>query len=159
VNESNKTTRTFGMKILSMRQVAMALMLLTAALLTGCGASGPSFRKIDPVASGQGVVYIYRQPAGLGMGVHGTVRANGKAITDVKNGGYYPYVGPPGNVKFEVRTEATNEATINVESGVEKYLKVTVGMGLFVGHLHLTEVAPDIGKKEITECKLLEPEK
>lgn len=146
------------MKILSMRHVAMALMLVVAALLTGCGASGPGFKRIDAPADGQGVVYIYRQPSGLGMAVHGTVRANGKVVTDVKNGGYYPYVGSPGDTKFEIRTEATNEATINVETGVEKYLKVTVGMGFFVGHLHLTEVSPEIGKREIAECKLLEPE-
>ncbi len=91
------------------------------------------------------------------MGVHGTVRADGKAVTDVKNGGYFPYVGKPGDTKFEIHTEASNEATVNVESGIEKYLKVTVGMGFFVGHLHLTEVSPEIGKKEIAECKLLEP--
>lgn len=147
------------MKILSMRHLAMALMLLSAALLTGCGASGPAYKRIDPPTDGQGVVYIYRQASGLGMGVHGTVRANGKAVTDVKNGGYFPYVGKAGSTKFEVRTEATNDATVNVESGIEKYLKVTVGMGLFVGHLHLTEVSPEIGQREIAECKLLEPEK
>lgn len=147
------------MKIRLMRHFAITPLLLIAALLCGCGASGPAFRPIEMPTNGQGIVYIYRQPSGLGAGVHGTVRANGKAVTDVKNGGYFPYVAPAGDVKFEVRTEASNEATVNVESGVEKFLKVTVGMGFFVGHLHLTEVSPEIGKKEIAECKLLDPEK
>jgi hypothetical protein len=147
------------MKTRSMRHLVMALAVAVVALLAGCGASGPAFKPIDPPANGQGVVYIYRQSSGLGAGVHGTLRANGKAVTDVKNGGYFPYVGPPGEVKFEVHTEASNDATVNVEGGIEKFLKVTVGMGFFVGHLHLTEVSPEIGKKEIAECKLLEPAK
>lgn len=146
------------MKVLSTRYIAVTLVLLAAAMLTGCGASGPGFKKMDLPADGQGIVYIYRQSSSFGMGVHGTARANGKVVADIKNGGYYPYVGKPGETKFEIRTEATNEATVNVEAGVEKYLKVTVGLGFFAGHLHLTEVSPEIGKKEIAECKLLEPE-
>jgi len=143
----------------SLRQCALAFAVVLTVLLTGCGASGPAFRPIDAPTDGRGVVYIYRQSSGLGAGVHGTVRANGTPVTDVKNGGYFPYVGAPGPVKFEVTTEATNDATVNVEPGIEKFLKVTVGMGFFVGHLHLTEVSPDIGKKEIADTQLLEPAK
>jgi hypothetical protein len=44
-----------------------------------------------------------------------------------------------------------------VEAGKEKYLKTTLGMGFVVGHLNLTEVSPEIGKKEIAECNLLDP--
>lgn len=146
------------MIVLTTRRIAILSLLFLATMLTGCGASGPAFKRMDPPMNGQGIVYIYRQPGHIGMGVHGTVRANGKAVTDIKNGGYFPYVGLPGPVKFEARTEASNEATVEIEAGVEKYLKVTVGMGLFVGHLHLTEVSPEIGKKEIAECQLLEPE-
>lgn len=58
---------------------------------------------------------------------------------------------------FEVSTEATNEADVTVESGKEKYLKTTVGIGFFIGHLKFSEVSPGIGKKEISECKLLDP--
>jgi len=142
-----------------MRHWALALCVFVTVFLTGCGASGPAFKPIDAPTDGRGVVYIYRQASGLGAGVHGTVRANGTPVADVKNGGYFPYVGAPGAVKFEVTTEATNEAIVNVEAGIEKFLKVTVGMGFFVGHLHLTEVSPDIGKKEIADTKLLEPAK
>lgn len=58
---------------------------------------------------------------------------------------------------FEVTTEATNEADVMVESGIEKYLKTTIGIGFFVGHLKFSEVSPEIGGKEITGCKLLDP--
>jgi len=44
-----------------------------------------------------------------------------------------------------------------VEAGKEKYLKTTVGMGFVAGHLKFSEVSPEIGRKEISECQLLEP--
>lgn len=131
--------------------------ILASALLAGCTASGPAFKPVDPLPAGQGVVYIYREPGFVGSGVYGTVTANKTPITKIMTGGYFPYISKPGTVHFEVSTEATNEADVTVESGKEKYLKTTIGIGFFVGHLKFSEVSPEIGKKEISECKLLEP--
>ena len=132
-------------------------LLLGAMLLTSCGAGGPAFKPVSPIPAGKGVVYVYRQSSFVGGGVFGTVKANNKPITKIRNGGYFPYIAPPGNNHFSVTTETTNEANVMVEKGAEKYLKTTVGMGLFVGHLKFTEVSPELGKSEITGCKLLEP--
>lgn len=131
--------------------------ILTSTLLTGCAVSGAAFKHIEATPLEKGVVYIYRQPNLLGGAVYGTVTANHKPITKIKNGGYFPYISDPGPVHFEVSTEATNEADVIVEAGKEKYLKTTIGMGLFVGHLKFSEVSPEIGRQEIGECKLLEP--
>lgn len=131
-------------------------MLFAAALMSSCGASGPGFKPVTPPA-GKGVVYIYRQSSMVGAGVFGTVKANNTPITRIKNGGYYPYIASPGNNHFTVSTEATNEADVAVEKGSEKYLKTTIGMGLLVGHLKFSEVSPEIGRNEISGCKLLEP--
>ncbi|HEX7916292.1 hypothetical protein, partial [Rudaea sp.] len=87
------------MTVSTTRRIAILTLILLAAMLTGCGASGPAYKRMDPPMNGQGIVYIYRQPGHIGMGVHGVVRANGKAVTDIKNGGYFPYVGMPGPVK------------------------------------------------------------
>ena len=130
-------------------------MLFLLVILTGC-ASGPVFKPLASLPEGKGVVYVYRESSVIGSGVFGTLTANNTAITKIKNGGYFPYVTDPGKVHFEVSTEATNEADVVVEAGKEKYLKTTVGMGFFIGHLSLTEVSSEIGKKEITECKLLD---
>ena len=133
------------------------LIIFAVAVIAGCSASGPAFKPVDPIPAGQGVVYIYREPGIVGSGVYGTVTANKTPITKIKTGGYFPYLSNPGPVHFEVSTEATNEADVTVESGKEKFLKTTIGMGFFVGHLKFSEVSPEIGKKEISECKLLEP--
>lgn len=131
--------------------------ILILTLLVGCGASGPAFKPVDPLPAGKGVVYIYRESGFVGGGVYGTVTADKKPITKIKNGGYFPYISSPGAVHFEVTTEAANEADVSVEAGKEKYLKTTVGIGFFVGHLKFSEVSPEIGRKEISECKLLDP--
>lgn len=136
---------------------ATAWLIFTSTLIAGCAASGPAFKPIDPIPTGKGVVYIYRQSGFVGGGVYGTVTANNKPITKITNGGYFPYVSDPGPVHFEVSTEATNEADVTIETEIEKYLKTTVGMGFFVGHLKFSEVSPEIGRQEIGECKLLEP--
>ena len=130
---------------------------LVSTVIAGCSASGPAFKPVDPIPTDKGVVYIYREPGFVGSGVYGTVTANSTPITKIKTGGYFPYISSPGSVHFEVSTEATNEADVIVESGKEKYLKTTIGTGFFVGHLKFSEVSPEIGKKEISECKLLEP--
>jgi len=131
--------------------------ILTSALINACSASGPAFKPVDPIPAGKGVVYIYREPGFAGSAVYGTVTANKSPITKIKTGGYFPYISSPGPVHFEVSTEATNEADVTVESGKEKYLKTTIGIGFFVGHLKFSEVSSEIGKKEISECNLLEP--
>jgi hypothetical protein len=131
--------------------------IIIAILIEGCGASGPVFKPIDPIPAGKGVVYIYRESGIVGGGVYGTATANKIPITKIRNGGYFPYLSNPGTVHFEVSTEATNEADVAVEAGKEKYLKTTVGMGFVAGHLKFSEVSPEIGRKEISECQLLEP--
>ena len=131
--------------------------ILVSTLVIGCGASGPVFKPVDPIPTGKGVVYIYRESGLVGSGVYGTVIADKTPLTKVRNGGYFPYLSNPGTVHFEVSTEATNEADVTVEAGKEKYLKTTVGMGLLVGHLKFSEVSPEIGRKEISECQLLDP--
>jgi hypothetical protein len=132
-------------------------LILISTLIVGCGASGPIFKPVEPLPVGKGVVYIYRESGLVGGAVYGTVTANKIPITKIRNGGYFPYLSNPGAVHFEVSTEATNEADVLIEAGKEKYLKTTVGMGLFVGHLKFSEVSPEIGRKEISECELLEP--
>lgn len=135
--------------------LAIAFVVLIVA--TGCASNGPKFTPVSSIPPGKGVVYVYRQPKFAGSAVYGTVKANDVPITKVRSGGYYPYITDPGTVHFSVTTEATNTADVTVKASEEKYLKTTIGMGFFVGHLKLSEVSPEIGKREIGECELLEP--
>jgi hypothetical protein len=144
------------MQKMFVRLVCLSVILMTVTI-AGCSATGRPFVHVDPIPDGKGIVYVYRPDRTVGCAVSGTIRANGVPITNVKNGGYYPYVADPGRVNLNVTTEVENSTDITVEAGREKYVKTTVGMGFFLGHLKLGEVSSDVGEREIRECRLLDP--
>jgi hypothetical protein len=132
--------------------------LLASTVFTSCGANGSAFTPVSP-PSGKGVVYIYRTPSFVGCAATGTLKTNGFSTTIVSNGGYFPYVGPPGDTTFTSKIDWNRKVTVRVEQGNPKYLKAEfAGAGMQKARiLKLTEVPPSLGASEITECKLLEP--
>ena len=136
--------------------LARCAIIATLMVLVGCSASGPRFQRVSPIPAGKGVVYVYRKSAFVGCGVYGTLKVNDQPVTKVKNGGYYPCICTPGTVELSVSTETTNTATVDVAPASEHYVKTTVGMGILVGRLYLTEVMPSTGESEIAGCKLLD---
>jgi hypothetical protein len=137
------------------------LMIVTAfgcvvisTVFTSCGANGTSFVPVNP-PPGKGVVYIYQQTR-LGCVATGTLKANGNLITIIRHGGYFPYVGQPGDTIFVTKIDWNRKATVRVEQGKSKYLKAEIAQPT-ARILKLTEVPASIGASEIKECKLLEP--
>lgn len=122
-----------------------------SALLAGCSASGPAF-KPAPLPPGQGAVYLYRPSATLAAG-DPTVLANRVPLARIEPGGYFPYLGQPGPVYFQIGPDTANVAYVRLEAGKEKYLRAAE----LTGRLKLAPVAPEIGRREIAQCTLLEP--
>jgi len=123
------------MKVL--RSILLALGLLAA--LAGCASLGrpfsPGFR---PVREGGGLPLPPVQLRGLGGFLHGERRE--LPIVSLSNGGYFPYIASPGRISFWAKTEAESFVIIDVEPGLEYYLKGTVGMGVLVGRPKLEQV-------------------
>jgi len=119
---------------------------------------GEVYKRVDAIPSGKALVYIYR-PSGMGMLVSYDVKANGRVVTTLQGGTYYPYVTDPGEIEFSAKTEASDSATIDAKAGQTYYLKGTVGVGFFVGHPHLRVVPAEEAEKDIADCKqLLDPQ-
>jgi hypothetical protein len=80
-------------------------------------ASGPTFKPVGATPENKGVVYIYYQMISDYFPM--TIAANGKKITTIYTGGYFPNVSAPGMVHFEVirGTEVITEADVTVEAG------------------------------------------
>jgi hypothetical protein len=138
--------------------IAFALigMSLAALLLPACAPTlGPKYVKPDKVLDNVGVVYIYRPSKGIGGGVSYDVKANGKTITTLYNGGYYPYFANPGELEISATTESTSSVTLDVKPAQSYYVKGWVGIGFFIGRPHLLIVEKDVAEKEIVECKLI----
>ncbi len=130
-------------------------LFLGSCCLAGCGVNGTAYAPVTP-PPGKGVVYVYRKPSFVGCVAEGMLRANGVPVTILSNGGYFPYVGPPGDTLFTSKIDWNRRATVRVQHGKAKYLKAEFG-GPTARVLELTEVSPSVGQSEITECKLLDP--
>ncbi len=146
-------------KKISFSLLLLIVFLLGISLLPSCAPTlGPAFQKADKIQEDIGLVYIYRPSKGFGGGISPDVKANGVVITTLYNGGYYPYFAKPGEIEFFAKTESTSSVTLDVKAGQVYYIKGTIGIGFFVGRPHLTVESPEVGEKEIAECKLI-PEK
>jgi Protein of unknown function (DUF2846) len=133
-------------------QIAAGILLCTAV---GCAPTlGDAYKRVEAVPSAKALVYIYR-PSGMGGAVYYDVKANGKVVTTLYSGSYYPYVTDPGEIEFSAKTEASDEVTIDAKANQTYFLRGSVGLGFFVGHPHLTVVPAEEAEKEIVDCKLL----
>ncbi|MDD5477571.1 MAG: DUF2846 domain-containing protein [Candidatus Omnitrophica bacterium] len=135
-----------------------------AAQVTGGSTSaptlGPSFKQAQ-IPAGKAVVFIYR-PAGSGVGgaaLPFDVKANGKALTTLTQGGYYAYVTEPGNIEFTafdtgfMAPSSIFSIAVDAKAGLAYYLKGAHGKGT-MGRAHLELVSPEAGAHEIADCKL-----
>lgn len=135
--------------------------LLIVAVLSGCAltAKGPSFVKPSYIPVEKALIYIY-QPLCYGKTFH-EIRANGKPITLLKKGGYYPYFADPGRVDIIGIKKARPSELVTVVLGMEPALKITLNVeggetyyvkrhGAFF--TKLSEIPKDKALKELQEC-------
>jgi hypothetical protein len=130
--------------------VAVAVVLALGSIV-GCA---PRFVPVTSVPPDQGLVYIFRPGSPLGAAILYTVTANGVPVVRLRNGGYYPYVTPPGQVVFSAQTETSSSVAINVAPGGTYYLRGMLMMGAFVGRPMLEELPAAVGASEIARCRL-----
>ncbi len=115
-----------------------------------------------------GIIYLYRVGSMVGGNNVFYLFANDEAITRIGNGGYYPYVSPPGNVTFSTRLRPSaaqrlmavvvaarkpqDMITIPVEAGEVYYVRFD-----YYGRAGLVE--REKGEEEIRGLKQFEPER
>ena len=138
------------------RFIALLVASILGLGLAGC-ASGPAFNpsSVQEIKSDQGRLYFYR-PSGMGAAVQPAVRIDGVEVGKSVPKGYFIVERPPGQYVVSASTEAKRSLTINLEGGEEKYIRLEVKMGLFVGHIKPVLVDPATGRREILETKAIE---
>ncbi len=144
----------------AIRKIFLVALFILTLSLTGCATLGPVYQKVDKIPENSGLVYIYRPGAFLGGGVSPNLYTDkGKTyLTKIYQGGYFPYFAKPGEVDFSAATESESSVTLDIAPGKIYYVKLTIGIGFFVGRPHLMVVAPEIAEKEIADCKLIPKE-
>jgi len=119
----------------------------------GCVANGPSFKQVENIPADKAVVYIYHSG---GSNHPFFLQVNGKDITGLKRGTYYPFITEPGRIEFTAKTMGTTTLVLEAKAGEIYYLKGAVPPG-FSPTPSLVLVSSEVGTQEIANCKLMPP--
>jgi tetratricopeptide (TPR) repeat protein len=99
------------------------------------------------------LVYVYRLPGGAAIPLY--LIANGKRLTTMIQGTYYPYIADPGAIEFTETALGPSvqcSCALNVTAGQIYYVKNTVQAGFFHGILELNQVSSEVGASEVKSC-------
>ena len=136
---------------------------LSAPASTSAPTLGSSFQLGEKIPADKAVVYIYRPTGpmfGADVKIPFDVKANGKVVTTLVQGGYYAYVTEPGQIEFTafdtgfMAPTSTSSVTVDAKAGQAYYLKGAHGKGM-AGRAKLVSVSPEAGASEIVNCKVV----
>jgi hypothetical protein len=129
--------------------------LLASTLFIGC-ATGPTYQEstaqMRPLAAENGRIFIYRKTS-LGAAVQPEVTVDGEPVGKAKPKGYFYVDLPPGSHEISASTEAERNLKLTLDAGEEKYVRLEVKMGAFVGHVKPVLVDTAVGREEIQKMK------
>ena len=132
--------------------------LLPLATLAGC-ATGPQFSQysatIQPPAATDGRIWFYRPSKFLMGAVQPHVFLNDVIVGKAQPGCYFFADRPPGDYEIKCSTEWASKFIVHLEAGDEKFVRLTLGPGVVVGHVIPAEIDKARGLDEIAECKLI----
>ncbi len=112
---------------------AVPLMLLLAACATG-----PKYTEVvstlPSLTPSEGRIYFYR-PSALGAAVQPEIKLNGQKVGTAKPHGFYFVDRAPGDYEVTAATETEKKLTFTLEPRQERYVRLKIQMGLFVGRI------------------------
>jgi hypothetical protein len=152
---------------MTMRKIASIFIVVAmASLLSGC--VGPRFTPVTTVPADKALIYIYRNAAVGGVLGNHHVFANGKPITSLYSGSYYPYLAEPGtnylsSKQYSLAVILDMTANINfrdrvcrIDAEASKTYYVQFEIATTWGP-KLTQVNAEKGAKDIHDCDLAKP--
>jgi hypothetical protein len=98
------------------RGLVHSLLLLCAALLVACGAPGPQFSALAPLAPEQGDIYLYRTSVLFAMAQPFSVSLDGAVAGSLYNASYLHFRLPPGkHALLVVPGPLTKTSTLDID--------------------------------------------
>lgn len=132
---------------------ALFAAVLVVLFLSGC-ATGPKYTEavstIPSLTPSQGRIYFYR-PSAFGAAVQPDINLNGQKVGTAKPHGFYFVDRGPGNYEVTAATETEKKLTFTLEARQERYVRLKIQMGLFVGR-----IVPELVDKAEAEGELKE---
>jgi hypothetical protein len=131
----------------------VGIVVLVAVLVAGC-ASGPKYSLVastfPSMPAQRGRIFFYR-PSALGPAVQPDIKLNGEKVGTAKPHGFYFVDRDPGNYEVTAATETEKKLTFVLESGQERYVRLKIQMGVFVGR-----IVPELVDRQEAEGELKE---
>jgi hypothetical protein len=128
-----------------------------AILLTGCAATGVKYSdmatSITTVRPDQARVYFLRSNSVVGAALQPEIHFDNAVVGQSKPGGFFYIDTTPGDHVASTTTEVERKLTFALDAGETKYVKTTISMGVFVGHVTPELVSQDDAMKELPELK------
>jgi Protein of unknown function (DUF2846) len=111
------------------------ILTLCVVALAGC-ASGPKFSemqsKIQTLKANEGRIYVYRDSI-FGAAMVPAVYVNGQEVGRSLANSFFYIDRPAGEYKVSATTEVEKSVSLALAAGESKYVKVSIGFGLFAG--------------------------
>lgn len=118
-----------------MKSLLSVLALSVALVLGGC-ASGPKYSEvktgIPTLAADKGRIWFYRSANMFGSGIQPSVMLNGEKVGDSVPGGFFFVDRAPGTDEVVLSTEVDRKLTFTLDPGQERFVRMTVGLGVIV---------------------------
>jgi len=138
-----------------MKHFRLIVMLLLFFMLSAC-ASGIKYAeyqsKIPPQKADTGRIFFYR-PSALGAALRPAVLLNDKKVGEAISHGFFYVDRPAGDYQVVTSTEVKRKLSFVLEKDQSRYVRFSTSIGFFVGHVYGELVDPEVGKKEIQDCK------
>ena len=138
-----------------------ALLILFAVVLSAC-ATGAKFAEVNPAlvseSPNMGRIFFYR-PSSFGAALQPDVMLNNERIGKAISWGFFYVDRPAGSYECVTSTEVERKVSFILEPGQTRYVRLSVSLGFFVGHVYGELVDGSVGLKEIKDCKYIGQEK
>jgi Protein of unknown function (DUF2846) len=136
-----------------MKKAKFPLFVL-CSLMIGC-VSMPNFaenaKRFPPPEQGKERIWFYRQSRFVGSGIQPSVLLNGEKIGKARPGGYFYVDRPAGNYVVTCETEQINECRLFLAPGSTKYVRLTMGVGVWLAAIVPQEVSRTTALKELAD--------
>ena len=120
--------------------------LVAAAMLSGCAASGPSFQEmassIPTLHDNAARVYFLRDFTPIGMAIQPELRVNDEVVGRSRPGGFFYIDRKPGAYVAAGTTEVESEYAFELKAGETRYIRTSISLGVLAGRLAFQEEPP-----------------
>ena len=138
-----------------MRHLRLFTVILVILTLIGC-ASGMKYSEFQPQMTNQstemGRIIFYRTTT-LGAALRPDVLLNNEKVGESIARGFFYVDRQAGEYQVVTSTEVQRKLSFVLDKGQTRYVRFSVNMGFFVGHVYGELVEPDEALKEIQDCK------